>query len=343
MDPNLIKEQEERYVQRKKAKRDLDKLINLSAKKGERKSFKLSAKSKGDNIVRLLDEGHVVDSAGHPLFLIKKGAIEKWYNGLSSDYVGSINLGHMDHATYPIILGTWTKNDLQLIDIEDGRKAIDVKLNLNEKLNVVKDLKTLGYPIGVSAEFFYEVDYKSSELVGMEVLSSIDIKDFAIVGEAGNANSGGVFLNGGKEMSKEKKEELSFIEKLKAKYLKFDEQEEKEPVVEETESHEGNEDQQILEEVAEQFEKTIEENTELVKENTELNELVQLLSAENEELKKQLNVDNKVAKSVLEKLKVSVQKKGSQINSERDKNEKLKQSMEKHQDPYGGSDDGLGV
>lgn len=194
IDTNLIKKIEERYTKRKKAKRKYDNAVSLSSKKeGEEKTFKLAASTKGQS-VRLLDEGVVLYGDGEPWFYIMKGSLKSYYDSLSDDYVGSINLGHMDFASFPYLIGKWTKKDLTLVDIGDGRMGLDVKLNLDEESLFVKELRRKDYSVGVSAEFSYTVDWESSDLLRLEVLDSININDFAIVGEAGNVNSGGIFL-----------------------------------------------------------------------------------------------------------------------------------------------------
>lgn len=199
---NLIKERDERDEIRKIHKKAIDNAINLSAKTDKGNAIQLSVS--GDNkVVRLLDEGGVVDAYGRPLFYIRKGVLKTFYDELSPDYVGSINLGHSDFATYPILLGEWSKQDLTLVDLGDGWHALDVQLKLNEDLSVVQDLRKQKHTLGVSAEFPYAVDEEATREFGIEILKAVDIRDFAIVGDAGNVNSGGINLKGGKEeMSK---------------------------------------------------------------------------------------------------------------------------------------------
>ena len=215
MDANIIKEIERRYAIRKKAKKKFDSVINLAVSGGkESRVVSLSADLKGQT-VRLLDEGMVVDANGIPLFYIKKGVLQAFYDALPRDYVGSINLGHMDFASFPFLIGQWTKEDLSLVDIGDGRKALDINLRLDENSVFVRELRRNQYTVGVSAEFSYSIDYESSELLRLEVLDSVNIKDIGIVGEAGNVNSGGVHL----KMKGETEMKSNILEKLLNKYL----------------------------------------------------------------------------------------------------------------------------
>lgn len=225
---NLIDERDERTRKRKKIKRKMDSIIGLSSSNlidtetGEvMNTLKLSVgvTKMADSTIRLLDEGYF-DSG----FVIKKGTLEKYLNGenqyvrgyemtedgwqmtdvlnLNDDFTGTVNIGHMEFATYPIIVGEWTKKDLSLVDIENDRKAIDVVLRLNEELNVVQDLKMMPYDIGISAEFYYHVNEDDtetlSEMLGyyMPVIDEVFIFAYGLVGECGNVNSSGLELKG---------------------------------------------------------------------------------------------------------------------------------------------------
>ena len=194
--PNIIAERDKRDEVRKKAKREFDSIITLSIKDDDHRTIKLSATGNGKT-VRLLDEGMVVDGNGDAWFYIEKGSLQTFYDNLSDDYVGTINLGHLPLATHPIILGQWTKKDLTIVDIGDDRKALDVDLKLNEELNIVQDLRKQPFELGVSAEFTGAIDWEATERTGLEFLKSVTITDFAIVGDAGNVNSGGIELKGG--------------------------------------------------------------------------------------------------------------------------------------------------
>lgn len=192
---NIIDERDKRTIYRKLRKKEYDNILTLSVSDGQK--------------VRLLDEGTVVDAYGSPLFYIRKGALKAFYDGLSDDYVGSINIGHTDLASFPErIVGTWSKKDLSLVDIGDGRQGLDVNLRLMEDHPLVKALRLLPFSLGVSAEFGYHIDQEASETYQLEVLDAVNIYDFAIVGEAGNVNSSGIELKGGVMTTQKKLSEL---------------------------------------------------------------------------------------------------------------------------------------
>lgn len=193
---NIIDERNKRTVRRKLAKEMYDSTIDL-------------ATHENVQTVRLLDEGTVTYADGSIDFYIEKGTLQKYYNSLSDDYVGTINLGHFSFAEYPKILGTWTKKDLHLVDIGDGRQALDVDLRLNYEISDVRDLAMMPYDVAVSAEFSYEYDKENSNKMGFLCINELFISDFAIVGDGGNVNSNGIKLKGGSKMEKE-------VEKLRA-------------------------------------------------------------------------------------------------------------------------------
>lgn len=225
---NLIEERDERTRKRKKNKRKMDELIGLSYHDEEKQVMNLSVEKVSlaqdtielaDKKIRLLDEGFFDQG-----FVIKKGTIEKYLNGknekihevvmgedgeweygdvlnLTDDFVGHVNLGHMDFASFPFIIGEWTKEDLSLTDIGNDRVGLDVNLNLDKNSIFVKELKRQPYDIGVSAEFYYSVNYDDtvslSEMLGTytPVIDEIFIFAYGLVGECGNVNSSGLELS----------------------------------------------------------------------------------------------------------------------------------------------------
>ena len=224
---NLIDERNERTRNRKKRKRKMESIIGLS--KDNEREF-------ADSRIRLLDEGFCDNG-----FVIKKGTLEKFLNGknehirgweqtedgwtqtevlnLTDDFVGTVNLGHMEFATFPFIVGEWKKSDLTLVDIENDRKALDVDLRLDKESVFVKELARQPYDIGVSAEFYYHINDEDtdslSEMLGywMPVFDEIFIFAYGLVGECGNVNSSGLELKG--ETMSEDKKELTTEESLK--------------------------------------------------------------------------------------------------------------------------------
>lgn len=180
--PDLIKDRDKRTAKRKMDKAKFDAMFDLSVDNPYR--------------IRLLDEGMVTYSDGSPYFYIKKGTIAKLVENMSENYVGSINLGHMEFSKFPFILGTWKKKDLVLVDIGDGRMALDVNPHFDNDSMFIKELKRLPYDIAVSAEFSAHTDWGLTQNFGIEVIDEIypDNFNFAIVGEPGNVNSAGVRL-----------------------------------------------------------------------------------------------------------------------------------------------------
>lgn len=229
MSNDLIEKRDERTRNRKKVKRKMDSIIGLSYHDEDKKVMSLSADAikLADNKARLIDEGYIDNG-----FVIKKGTLQKFLNGqnqyvrgwefdgehyqqtevlnLTSDFVGTVNLGHMDFATMPFILGSWTKDDLSLVEVENDRHALDVTLHLDEDSMFVKELKRQPYDIGISAEFWVheneEDTEKLSETLGyyLPVFDEIYIFAYGLVGECGNVNSSGLELKKETEMPNEK-------------------------------------------------------------------------------------------------------------------------------------------
>lgn len=248
---NIIKDRNFRTKMRKAAKKRYDRMIDLAVSENSDEPIR----------ARLLDEGAVTYADGTIMFYIAKGSIEKYYESLSDDYVGSINLGHMDFATFPILLGEWKKSDLHIVDIGDGRKALDVDVRLDDSLSIVQDLKKQPFAVGLSAEFTVKENLSMTEEVSQKlgryvpVYDNIFIGDFAVVGECGNVNSSDELdLKGG---------ELMFIDKLKNLVT------EETPVEEETV-------EEIIEEsveeapVEEQIETSVEEEADVEEERVDL-------------------------------------------------------------------------
>ena len=218
---DLIEKRDERTRRRKRMKRKMDSIIGLSFHDKDKKVMSLSADMKklSDGRARLIDEGYIDNG-----FVIKKGTLEKYLNGqnqyvrgwefngeeweqtevlnLTSDFVGTVNLGHMDFSVMPFILGEWTRDDLSLVDIENDRKALDVQLHLDEESVFIKELKRQSHDIGISAEFWVHENVEDtenlSETLGyyLPVFDEIYIFAYGLVGECGNVNSSGLELKG---------------------------------------------------------------------------------------------------------------------------------------------------
>lgn len=318
---NIIDERNTRTVYRKLKKREYDERMKLSATRTE--------------AVRLLDEGMVVDAYGNPLFYIKKGVLHAYYDALPDDYVGTINLGHMDFATFPFILGTWTKRDLHLIDIGDGRQALFVDLHLDEDSFIVKELRRQDFTLGVSAEFSYHEDERNTKKYNLQILDKIFVRNFGIVGEAGNVNSSDIQLQGGQGMTTMKdlvaaieSAEQPNLEEVNKKLDALVSEEPASEAAEEPVEEEEAAEEEKAEEEAEAAHEAAEEATEaeeekalsaitsvmegLAKENAEL-------KAQNEKLTAKLAARDKAEQDFLarfKKLNVSVSSKTESVTME---------------------------
>lgn len=214
--PYLIQERDERIEMRRIAKAYYDEKYDLNSKTDNKKTmlFSSSSETLEDGRAVLLDEGALVYSEGSIWFYLKKGTIQDFYDNLSDDYVGTWNKGHADIAEDPIRLGKWSKKDLEVVDIGNGRKRLLVDINLNEDLSVVQDLKKQEHTLSVSAEMFTSTDYEASKEYGFQVVDAIDIRDIAIVGDPGNVTSAGVTLKSGRN------EKMGIFDKREAKEAK---------------------------------------------------------------------------------------------------------------------------
>lgn len=309
---NIIDERDVRTVYRKLRKKEYDDMLTLSVSREEE--------------VRLLDEGMVVDAYGSPLFYIMKGTLEKYLEALPDDYVGSINLGHMDFATFPFLLGQWTKKDFSLVDIGDGRKGLNVRLRLDEDSFIVKELRRADYTLGVSAEFGYHLNEQFTREYGIEILDEVFISNFAVVGEAGNVNSSGIQLKGDKMAvnvkdlaaaleSSEKPDLTEINKKLDALLEKADEApvEElvEEPVQEPQEELAVEEAEEVVEETEEAAEEATEEAEEeptvdlsaILETVKSLQDEVQALKEQNQTLSAELSAKRKAEAEFIEKFK----------------------------------------
>lgn len=326
---NLIEERDERTERRKKYKRKVDRMFNLSFK--DEKTIKLTASVKklSDSKIRLLDEGAIVGD-DYIDFIIKKGTLEKFLNGqneylpnLTDDFIGSVNLGHMDFATFPFIIGEWKKSDLSLVDIdEDGRKGIDVALHLDEESVFVQELQRQPYDIGISSEFYYHVDWEATNDVGYLVVDEVYIFAYGLVGECGNVNSSGLELKGESNMSEEIK---TLAEDVKEEV--FDDAEVKDETEEAVEEMEAEVSEEPTEELSEEPE---EEVIELSADDDEGDEMSEEVESEEDEEEVDEAEDDEAdleeVLSVVNELKESVEKLKGEVASLTEANAKLKKT-----------------
>ena len=107
--PTYVASIKDSIDRRKKGKAFYDNAITLSSvdKENHYVSVNLSSGYVENKPTRLIDEGAITYEGGNDIRLyIKKGAVQAFYDSLSSDYVGYINLAHIDIASLPLNLGT---------------------------------------------------------------------------------------------------------------------------------------------------------------------------------------------------------------------------------------------
>lgn len=349
--PTYVASIKDSIDRRKKGKAFYDNAITLSSvdKENHYVSVNLSSGYVENKPTRLIDEGAITYEGGNDIRLyIKKGAVQAFYDSLSSDYVGYINLAHIDIASLPLNLGTWTKDDLTVVDIGDGRKGLDVNVKLNRELHIVQDLLKQEIPLSISAELRGTIDFESSFKFNAPFYNEIEIAGFSVVANPANVNSTGENLNskGDSEMnlwekilklSSENKEE----KKNDALENKEEEKEEKEPESKE----EGTEN----EEEAKKGEETL-ETVEMSKDDMEkinkfmdafesLSAKVEALETENAELKEKLKNSKKEktefekkAESTLDRLSSLI---SGQANDKEKKEEKLSSTSNVSGDMWG--------
>lgn len=356
--PTYVASIKDSLDRRKKGKAFYDNAITLSSvdKENHYVSVNLSSGYVENKPTRLIDEGAITYEGGDDIRLyIKKGAVQAFYDSLSSDYVGYINLAHIDITSLPLNLGTWTKDDLTVVDIGDGRKGLDVNVKLNRELHIVQDLLKQEIPLSISAELRGTLDFESSFKFNAPFYNEIEIAGFSVVANPANVNSTGENLNskGDSEMnlwekilklSSENKEE----KKNEALEKKEEEKEEKEPSKEEK-TPESKTDEAENEEEAKKGEETL-ETVEMSKDDMEkinkfmdafetLSAKVETLETENAELKEKLKSSKKEktefekkAESTLDRLSSLI---SGQANDKEKKEEKLTSTSKVSGDMWG--------
>lgn len=356
--PTYVASIKDSLDRRKKGKAFYDNAITLSSvdKENHYVSVNLSSGYVENKPTRLIDEGAITYEGGDDIRLyIKKGAVQAFYDSLSSDYVGYINLAHIDITSLPLNLGTWTKDDLTVVDIGDGRKGLDVNVKLNRELHIVQDLLKQEIPLSISAELRGTLDFESSFKFNAPFYNEIEIAGFSVVANPANVNSTGENLNskGDSEMnlwekilklSSENKEE----KKNEASENKEEEKEEKEPSKEEKEPESKEEGAENKEE-AKKGEETL-ETVEMSKDDMEkinkfmdafeaLSAKVEALETENAELKQKLESSKKEktefekkAESTLDRLSSLI---SGQANDKEKKEEKLASTSKVSGDMWG--------
>ena len=357
--PTYVASIKDSLDRRKKGKAFYDNAITLSSvdKENHYVSVNLSSGYVENKPTRLIDEWAITYEGGDDIRLyIKKGAVQAFYDSLSSDYVGYINLAHIDITSLPLNLGTWTKDDLTVIDIGDGRKGLDVNVKLNRELHIVQDLLKQEIPLSISAELRGTLDFESSFKFNAPFYNEIEIAGFSVVANPANVNSTGENLNshskGDSEMnlwekilklSSENKEE----KKNEALENKEEEKEEKEPSKEEKEPESKAEGTENKEETK-KGEETL-ETVEMSKDDMEkinkfmdafeaLSTKVEALEQENAELKEKLKSSKKEKTEFEKKAESTLDRLSSLISgqaNEKEKEEKLASTSKVSGDMWG--------
>ena len=356
--PTYVASIKDSIDRRKKGKAFYDNVITLSSvdKENHYVSVNLSSGYVENKPTRLIDEGAITYEGGNDIRLyIKKGAVQAFYDSLSSDYVGYINLAHIDIASLPLNLGTWTKDDLTVVDIGDGRKGLDVNVKLNRELHIVQDLLKQEIPLSISAELRGTIDFESSFKFNAPFYNEIEIAGFSVVANPANVNSTGENLNskGDSKMnlwekilklSSENKEE----NKNEALESKEEEKEEKEPSKEEkaleskeegTESKEEDKKGEETLETVEMSKDDMEKINKFMDAFEALSAKVEALETENAELKEKLKSSKKEktefekkAESTLDRLSSLI---SGQANDKEKKEEKLASTSNVSGDMWG--------
>lgn len=196
-------------VGRVEAKAELDNTINLSQEANDNTvMLKMSAPSQEEGYMTLLSEGAVLFSNDTIRLYITKGTLQKFYDSIGDDYEGYISTGHRDLNAYPVREGYYRKEDLKVVVDENGRADLLVKPHVNTKMSNVRDIILQNEPFAISSEFqFAPKEIKDDELAeyaklaaynlskgGTEdfpITDNLYIKGFSLVGNPGNAKSGG--------------------------------------------------------------------------------------------------------------------------------------------------------
>lgn len=353
--PTYVASIKDSLDRRKKGKAFYDNAITLSSvdKENHYVSVNLSSECVENKPTRLIDEGAITYEGGDDIRLyIKKGAVQAFYDSLSSDYIGYINLAHIDITSLPLNLGTWTKDDLTVVDIGDGRKGLDVNVKLNRELHIVQDLLKQEIPLSISAELRGEIDWDASFKFDAPFYDTIEISGFSVVANPANVNSTGENLNskGDSEMNLwEKILKLSSENKEEKKNeASENKEEEKEPSKEEKTPESKEEGTESKEEVK-KGEETL-ETVEMSKDDMEkinkfmdafeaLSAKVEALETENAELKEKLKSSKKEktefekkAESTLDRLSSLI---SGQANGKEKKEEKLASTSNVSGDMWG--------
>ena len=334
--PTIFQRIKESVKVRKKAKKEIEEIITLKNNKDDEEIGKVNLATPyrfdRNSSIRLLDEGAIFYEGGQYVrYFIKKGVVQKFYDELDDDFVGYINLAHFDVYAFPIFLGTWTKDDLRIVDLEDGRQALEVVPRFNEDLYLVKDLFAQEIPLSVSIEAYFDYDWDMTQKLDFPVVDGMQMDGFSVVGNPANTSSAYVLS------SKEEEEEGENMDlsKIKAILENSEAEELDSEAVEEEETEENleteNSEEESSTENLENTEETETENLESEEEDeekailelvTELVEQNKALKAELEALKAEKAKQTQKTESVISKLE-SIVNSGTQKKESSKKNDSV--------------------
>lgn len=344
--PTIFQRIKESVKVRKKAKKEIEEIITLKNNKDDEEIGKVnlatSYRFDRNSSIRLLDEGAIFYEGGQFVrYFIKKGVVQKFYDELDDDFVGYINLAHFDVYAFPIFLGTWTKDDLRIVDLEDGRQALEVVPNFNEDLYLVKDLFAQEIPLSVSIEAYFDYDWDMTQKLDFPVVQGMQMDGFSVVGNPANTSSAYVLSNKeegenmdlskikaileNSETKAEEEEKLEVEEETKAE-LETEEQVEENLETENSEEETPTENLENTEEteenVSENLESEDEEEKAILELVTELVEQNKALKAELEALKAEKAKQTQKTESVISKLE-SIVNTGTQKKESSKKNDSV--------------------
>lgn len=345
--PTIFQRIKESVKVRKKAKKEIEEIITLKNNKDDEEIGKVnlatSYRFDRNSSIRLLDEGAIFYEGGQFVrYFIKKGVVQKFYDELDDDFVGYINLAHFDVYAFPIFLGTWTKDDLRIVDLEDGRQALEVVPNFNEDLYLVKDLFAQEIPLSVSIEAYFDYDWDMTQKLDFPVVQGMQMDGFSVVGNPANTSSAYVLSSKEEgenmdlskikailensetkaeeeeklEVEEETKAELETEEQVEAETLETENSEEETP----TENLENTEETE--ENVSENLESEDDEEKAILELVTELVEQNKALKAELEALKAEKAKQTQKTESVISKLE-SIVNTGTQKKESSKKNDSV--------------------
>lgn len=191
-----------------KRKGTLDNLLNLSQESTEKECLSVDKVDNSDGYMTLLSEGSVLYQDGTIRLYLCKGTLKNWYDSIDETFEGYVSTGHRDLNSYPVREGYFRKNDLKLVQDENGRYDLLVKPHVNTQLSNVKDMILQDEPFAISSEFLwyhkeigdedieeyakliaYNVEHGGD--IDVPITDKVEITGFSFVGNPGNAKSGG--------------------------------------------------------------------------------------------------------------------------------------------------------